>query len=331
MFDLELAHFDAVFPVSPTSQPGSGEGSTSFVPPASEQTSEDAANVAPGTHLVPSGSSPKAEERRIAEDPGTVTDLAKAFQDLEATFLRTMRNQTGNGTQDYAIGEVLNALDDFLGALRLSNVAVASHTSTPQSPHGAHLRSKQASIAAQGYVLCVRLLASSLEQMLQSLMASPSPAPILTASGTSAGPSETQHAGSLRTGPGVSASLYSDASSIPRSLRLGDLFVAPDPFGHALNSSVDLLRVGCSRLNKMEGLLGIPSNLREPSTSSLAHVEPVDLGERAARDNDSSRQSLPARFVTSIWEDEASINKKSSVVCLQRYRAAILGLTEHCL
>ena len=97
----------------------------------------------------------------------------------------------------------------------------------------------------------------------------------------------------------------------------------PDHFGHALNSSVNLLRIGCGRLNEIEHLLGI-------STSSLVRLEQVGLAQQALVDNGSSRPSLPARFVASIWEDEASINNKSSMVYLQRCRAAILGLTEHC-
>jgi hypothetical protein len=205
-------------------------------------------------------------------------------------------------------------------------VAGAGPPCTPQSPHDAHLRSKQASTAAQAYVLCVRLLASLLEQMLQSLLASPSP----TASGSSARPDSTQDASSLRTSLGASGSNFSDASHVPRSLRLGDLHVPPDHFGHALNSSVNLLRIGCGRLNEIEHLLGIPSKQRGQSTSSLVRLEQVGLAQQALLDNGSSRPSLPARFVASIWEDEASINNKSSMVYLQRCRAAILGLTEHC-
>ena len=103
----------------------------------------------------------------------------------------------------------------------------------------------------------------------------------------------------------------------------------PDHFGHALNSSVNLLRIGSSRLNEMEHLLGIPSKQRGQSTSSLVCLEQVGLAQQARPDNGSSKPSLPARFVASIWEDEASINNKTSVVYLQRCRAAILGLTEH--
>lgn len=213
-----------------------------------------------------------------------------------------------------------------MGVLKLNDVAVAGPFCTPQSPQDAHLRNKQASIAAQGYVLCVRLLASLFEQMLQSLLASPSS----TVSGSSASPDSTQDASSLRASLGAPWSDFSDASHAPHSLRLGDLHVSPDHFGHALNSSVSLLRIGCSQLNEMEHLLGIPSKQREQSTSSLVGLEQVGLAQQVLPDNGSSRPSLPARFVASIWEDEASINNKSSLVYLQRCRAAILGLAEHC-
>lgn len=197
---------------------------------------------------------------------------------------------------------------------------------TPQSPHDAHLRSKQASTAAQGYVLCVRLLASLLEQLLQSLLASPSQ----TASGSSASPHSTQDASGQRISLGESGSNFSDASHVPHSLRLGDLHVPLGHFGHALNSSVNLLRIGCSRLSEMEYLLGIPYKQRGQSISSLVCLKQVGLAQQTLPDNGSSRSSLPARFVALIWEDEASINKMSSVVYLQRCCAAILGLTEHC-
>ncbi|RMZ88705.1 hypothetical protein DV736_g4070, partial [Chaetothyriales sp. CBS 134916] len=325
MCGLDLTHFDDVFPISPSSRPATND-STSFDAPNLPQLEHDGEIYISSVISMPllsAGSSPEAGEGPITE---LSTELAKAFQELEATFVRTVEDQMGRGAQDYPIGEVLSALGGFLGSLKLSNVGGVDPSCPPQSAHDAHLRSKNASIAAQGYVLCVRLLASLLEQMLQSLLTSPSP----IASGSSASPESTQDASSLKTSLGASRSIFSDAGHVPHSLRLGDLHVPPDHFGHALNSSVNLLRIGCSRLNEMERLLGIPSKQRGQSTSSLVCLEQVGLAQQAHPDNGSLRLSLPARFVASIWEDEASINKKSSVVYLQRCRAAILGLTEHC-
>lgn len=358
MFGLEVTHFD-VFPISLSSRPAIGDSPSFAAPnlPALEQSAGIGIPVSPAISvpLLSSVSSPKTSDGPITEFPELSGELAKACQELESTFLRTVEDHGGRGTQDCTmsfsnsrkqargiipaavltpvadpIGEVLSALGGFLGVLRLNNVVGASRSCRPQSPHDAHLRSKQASIAAQGYVLCVRLLASLLEQMLQSLLASPSPSPSPTTSGRSASPDSTQDASSRRTSLGGSGSNFSDASHVPHSLRLGDLHVPPDHFGHALNSSVNLLRIGCSRLNEMERLLGIPSRQRGQSTSSLVCLEQVDLTQQTFPDSSSSRPSLPARIVASIWEDEASINNKSSVVYLQRCRAAILGLAEHC-
>ncbi|EXJ92298.1 hypothetical protein A1O3_00848 [Capronia epimyces CBS 606.96] len=330
MFGLELTHFDEVFPMSPASRPDTG-GSPSFVAPNLPALEHDSAGIPVSSAitmpLLTSGSSPVAGDGPITEFPELSAQLAQAFQELEATFLRTVEDQTSRRTQDYPIGEVLSALGSFLGVLKLSNVVGAGPLSRPctsQTPQDAHLRSKQASIAAQGYVLCVRLLASLLEQMLQSLLASPSPSP--TVSGSSASPDSAQDASGL----GATGSNFSDACQVPHSLRLGDLLVPPDHFGHALSSSVNLLRIGCSRLNEMESLLGIPSKQRGQNTSSLVCLEQAGVAQQALPDNGSSGPSLPARFVASIWEDETSINNKSSVVHLQRCRAAILGLTEHC-
>jgi hypothetical protein len=223
------------------------------------------------------------------------------------------------------IGEVLSALDDFLGVLQLDNMVGASTACTPQSPRDTYLRSKQSSIAAQGYVLCVKLLASLSEQMLQSLLVSP----LRSASGSSARSDSTQSATSPRTSPGGPGRPFSDEIHVPRTLRLGDLHVPPDHFGHALNSSVKLLRIGSSQLNEMEHLLGIPFDQRGGSTASVVCEEQAGLTQQTPKDKGSSETSLPARFVVSTWEDEASVNNKSPLVLLQRCRAAILGLANH--
>ncbi|EXJ69155.1 uncharacterized protein A1O5_08090 [Cladophialophora psammophila CBS 110553] len=323
MFGLELAHFDDVFPISPTSRPTTGVSTSCAAPnlPASENNAGTLVESAVGMPLLSSGGSTEAGDEPITEFPNLSAELAKAFQKLEATFLRTVEGQTGRRAQDF-----LSAIGGFVRALKLNNVAGADPLCARQSPHDAHLRSKEASIAAQGYVLCVRLVAFLLEQMLQGLLTSPSP----TASGGSTNPHSTQGASSLRISLEASGGKFSDASLVPHSLRLGDLFMPLGHFGLALNSSVDLPRISCSRLNEIEHLLGIPSKQRGQSMSSLVCLEQMGLAQQARPDNDSPRPSLPARFVAAIWEDEASINNKSAVVYLQGCRAAILGLAEHC-
>ncbi|KIW95725.1 uncharacterized protein Z519_04310 [Cladophialophora bantiana CBS 173.52] len=328
IFGLELAHFDDIFAISPSSRPTTS-GSTSLAAPNLPTFEHDAGTPvqsAVGMPLLSSSGSTEAGDEPMTEFSNLSAELAKAFQELEATFLRTVEGQTGRAPQEYPIGEVLSAVGGFLRVLKLNNVAGAGPPCAPQSPHDAHLRSKQASIAAQGYVLCVKLVASLSEQMLQGLLTSPSP----TASGGSTSPQSTQGASSLRTSLEASDGKFSDASHVPHSLRLGDLFMPPGHFGHALNSSVNLLRIGCSRLNEMEHLLGIPSKQQGQSISSLVCQEQMDFAQQALPDNGSPRPSLPARFVAAMWEDEASVKNKSAVVYLQRCRAAILGLTEHC-
>ncbi|KIW31319.1 uncharacterized protein PV07_02976 [Cladophialophora immunda] len=313
MFGLELTHFEDVFPLSPSSRPSTGGRSAAFGDPNSsafEQNSEALVSSAPNMPLLPSGGSSKACDGLVSELSEPSAELTKAFQELEATFLGTAEDHTNRGTQDYPVGEALSALSNFLAVLKLSNAEEAGIHRTSQSSHDAHLRSKRASIEAQGYVLSVKLLTSLLERMLQSLLASPSPSP--TASANSSSPDSSQDAINLRTSLGALGSKFADASHVPYSLRLGDLFVPPDHFGNALNSSLDLLRIGYSRLSEMEDLLGIPSTQSGQSKSSLACLERLGLTQPTVPDNGVSRPSLPARFVASIWEDETGINKRSS-------------------
>lgn len=196
---------------------------------------------------------------------------------------------------------------------------VAISTSrTPQTPFDEYLRSKQASMAAQCYTLCIKLMVSLSEQMLQSLLASPLPTPRSAFASLSTSEA-TQNANAL----GAQEDTFPNTSHIPENLRLGDLYVPPtDPFGHALNSTINMLRIGSRLLGRMEQLLGIPPELGGGSMSSVPSTEQVGLDQHL-------RPSLPARFVTSIWEDEASINNKSAVTYFRRCRAAILGLTKH--
>jgi hypothetical protein len=102
MFGLELTHFDDVFPSSPWSRPATGD-SISFVAPnlpALEHSAGIPVSSAISLPVLSSGSSPEAGDGPITEFPELSAELAKAFQELEATFLRTVEDQTGRGTQD---------------------------------------------------------------------------------------------------------------------------------------------------------------------------------------------------------------------------------------
>lgn len=187
--------------------------------------------------------------------------------------------------------------------------AIRTSRTPPKTAFDEYLQSKQASMAAQCYVLCIKLMVSLSEQMLQSLLATPlhhtprSPFTNLSHSET------TQNANAL-----------SNTGHIPEGLRLGDLYTPPtDPFGPALNSSINVLQTGSKLLGKMEQMLGIPAELGVGRMSSVASAD------RAGLDHHRS-PSLPARVVASIWEHEASINSKSSVTYFRRCRAAVLGL-----
>lgn len=152
-------------------------------------------------------------------------------------------------------------------------------------------------MAAQGYVLSVKLLASLSEQMLQSLLASPLPSAPISENPTT--------------------NVMTD-QRIPRTFRLRDCHSGAKHFRHALEASNNILWVGTSRVDEMERLLGL-----EQGRSTQQENPRIGFGRRP---------SLPARFVESIWEDEASIDSNCPRVSLRRYRAAIDGLagnTEH--
>ena len=102
MFGLELTHFDGVFPISPSTRPATGD-STSFVAPhlpALEHSAGIPVSSAISMPLLFSGGSREAGDGPMTEFPELAAELAKAFQELEATFLTTVEDQTGRGTQD---------------------------------------------------------------------------------------------------------------------------------------------------------------------------------------------------------------------------------------
>lgn len=102
MFGLEMTHFDDVFPMSPSSPPATSDSTLSVDPslPALEHSAGIPVSSATCMPLPSSDRLPDAGDESIAEFPDLSVELAKAFQKLEATFLRAVEYQTGGRTQD---------------------------------------------------------------------------------------------------------------------------------------------------------------------------------------------------------------------------------------
>ncbi|RAH47739.1 uncharacterized protein BO95DRAFT_461805 [Aspergillus brunneoviolaceus CBS 621.78] len=325
-FAPDLSHLNDIFPGTSSSWATVEPASLgSFVLPEflDTSTSEESMSIAP-----PSSNSPIDAGVVLGSGPSDLSGcLASACQALEAAFRKVIRDHPGQNAQDYPIGEIFNQFDGLLEVLALDSMVAITTSRTPQSPFDEYLRSKQASMAAQCYVLCIKLMAVLSEQVLQSLLALP----------LSAKPSASGNLGSSETmknvnGLGAQEDNFSHTRQIPKSLRLGDLYAPPDPFGHALNSAINMLRIGSKLIARMEQLLGIPPELGGGSMPSGASPEQVGLDQPTLRDRSASKSSLsslPARFVALIWEDEASMYNKSAVMYFRRCRAATLGLAKN--
>lgn len=211
------------------------------------------------------------------------------------------------------VGEVFGAFD------RLSRVLAVDDTAAiaTSAPFEEYLRTKRVSMAAQCYVLCIKLMVSLSEQMLQSLLASALPTP------RSPFNPSTLEAAQNANAPGALDNNLSNTNHIPENLRLRHSYVAPtDFFDHAINSAVNMLQLGSRLLGRIETLLEIPPELGGGNMLSVTSTKEVGVDQHL-------RLSLPARFVASIWEGETSINNKYSVQYLRRCHAAILGLAKH--
>jgi hypothetical protein len=195
-------------------------------------------------------------------------------------------------------------------------MASVSTTNMAQSAFDAYLRTKQALMAAQCYVLSMELMVSLSEHMLHSLLGSPLPTSrnigILNF-----GVSQTVEA---TFNPGTQEDSFYLTYPIPHDLKLGDLYNLPtDPYSHAIESFLSILEIGGRRLERVEQLLGIPPELGFRNSPSV---------EQELLDQD-LRSSLPSRFVELLWNGSVQIDHKSPAVCFRRHRAAILGLLNY--
>lgn len=108
--------------------------------------------------------------------------------------------------------------------------------------------------------------------------------------------------------------------NVIESFHLEDLYNGPtDTYEQAVDSTVNILRVGTRLIGKMEQLLEIPVDMAGGTMSS---------GEQPSIEHQRRKRSLPARLVATTWEHETSIGNRCAVTYFRRYRAAILGLAQ---
>lgn len=205
---------------------------------------------------------------------------------------------------------------EFLAHDHVMAATTASHT--PHTPLDEYMRTKQAMMAAQCYVLSMKLMASISGQVLQDLLTTP----MLDVQSSLFRSTSPEAAARLSDQEGE---MLQETSRVSETLTLGGLFVSPaGSFQHALRATVDMIDVGSRLLGRMEQLLKLPSDLGSGSASSTSLS-----AEQGVVDLPQGKPSLPARLVATIWEDEAHVNKKWVVTYFRRCRAAILGLLQH--
>ncbi|KAK3951312.1 hypothetical protein QBC32DRAFT_371248 [Pseudoneurospora amorphoporcata] len=247
--------------------------------------------------------------------------LASVCQTLETLLKRVTSERTGHAEQ-YPVGEVFSAFEGFVRAMVLTRGKARTLSRDAHPSFAKYLDSKQASMAAQCYMLCMRLLVSLSEKMLQNLLASPMPAQRTSFSLSSTPDPTPFNASALGTIlDDVNFSLGTNQNMMEGVVGLEDLYVGPtDSYEQAVDSTVSILRVGGRLIGRMEQLLEIPPDMAGGTTSS---------GEQPSTEHHQRRKlSLPARLVTTTWEYETSIDNKCPVTCFKRYRAAILGLAQ---
>lgn len=182
----------------------------------------------------------------------------------------------------------------------------------------ARLRSTQASTAAQGYVICVRLLAFLSSQLLQSLLALPLPST----------PSDL-NADGRKTHPRMSGcNPQQELGFVAPNARLREVYIPGVSFQHAMEASSTMLHLGNSRIDEMEDLLDIPPRYGREDETSSDGSQRMEINQQLDQSQSSPKQSLPAQFVASIWKDEASSDGNSPQVFMLRCQAAIAGLAK---
>lgn len=215
------------------------------------------------------------------------------------------------------IREVFSAFEGFVRAMVLTRGKARTPSRDAHPSFAKYLDSKQASMAAQCYMLCIRLVVSLSEKMLQNLLASPMPAQPTSFSLST--PNSTPFNASALDILDVNFSL-GNQNMMEGGVGLEDLYVGPaDSYEQAVDSTVSILRVGARLIGRMEQLLEIPPDMAGGTTSS---------GEQPSTEHQRRKLSLPARLVATTWEHETSIDNKCPVTCFKRYRAAILGLAQ---
>ncbi|KAM4055319.1 hypothetical protein HRG_008754 [Hirsutella rhossiliensis] len=312
-FDPHLMNCDDLFTRLPSWDTASLAGYTMPLPPSSGFLDVSLSAGEPFS-ISSSSATPELDcglQDSASDLPGR---LANVCQALEAAYTKVLGDQATQATQDCPITEAYGVFDRFLAVLMVHEMAAIMTPRIPQTPSDEYMRTKLASMAVHGYVLCMKLMRSFSEQVLLSLLATPLPASRLSLSGP-----RSSDAPRL----GARAHLFSGTGHVPNNPKLGDMYVSmTDPFQHVLNSKLNILETGSKLLSNMEHLLGIPPDLGGGSLSSASRSsEQVVLDSHVT-------PSLPARLVASIWEDDASINNTSVVAYFRRCRAAILGLAD---
>ncbi|KAK1779557.1 hypothetical protein QBC45DRAFT_374289 [Copromyces sp. CBS 386.78] len=247
--------------------------------------------------------------------------LASVCQTLE-TLLKTVTSERTGHVEQYPVGEVFSAFEGFVRAMVLTRGKARTPSRDAHPSFAKYLDSKQASMAAQCYMLCMRLVVSLSEKMLQNLLASPMPAQRTSFSLSSTPDSMSTPFNASALGIlDVNFSLGTNQNMMMEGVvGLEDLYVGPtDSYEQAVDSTVSILRVGGRLIGRMEQLLEIPPDMAGGTTSS---------GEQPSTEHQRRKLSLPARLVATTWEHETSIDNKCPVTCFKRYRAAILGLAQ---
>ncbi|POS70300.1 hypothetical protein DHEL01_v211310 [Diaporthe helianthi] len=284
--------------------------------PTPQNTRNSAVSMA---STVPVYSGPTAPELGLRQrdepsDPNAL--LSSVYHDLEVTYTKMLRDQTNHTTQNYPVAEIFGIFERFVECMAQNSMKPTWQT--PQTPLAEYMRTKQAALAAQCYVLSMKLMASITGQLLQNLLVTPMPEVQYPSSNSGSSSSETTRLGDQEVG------FLHETSRIPKSLTLGDLFSSSTAsFQHVLRSAVEMVDFGTRLLGKMEQLLGVPSRLGIGGTLHASSSK-----RQAATDLQPAEPSLPARLVASIWEDEANNHKKSVVTHFRRCRAAMTGLSK---
>jgi hypothetical protein len=316
-------------PVADHALPPTHSGSTSIITMSTGGTFSSGSLLGETAVRVPNGSG----------SPDPSTRLTSVCQTLEAMFKKVTSGPTNAGTYQCTtpiittfprghmtantfypdpVAEFFDAFEGFLRTLEQAGTQSPSRAS--HTPFDEYMDSKQAALAAQCYMLCVKLMVSLSEKMLQNLLSSPMSAQHLPFSlGT---PESAQMAGGMGAMGAMEVNFTHPNQNSLENIRVEDLYIGPtDTFEHALHSIVNMLRVGTRLLGRMEMLLEIPPDLAGGTMTF------PNLAEQTRVDQQMKR-SLAARLVRSTWEHETSIGSKCLVTYFRRYRAAILGLAQ---